>query len=147
MCDGSQQDIAEFIEIMLEELEKELSEISFDAAHLLQKFYGTKIEEKTFLETAKGCCLKCGYYPLTHETPFKMMKLYVQNNTTRISLIDLIEQNYSGRSNRLKMRCSQCNDENKEAVANTRVSKSPSFLLVSLNKFPQYNCRKISSIV
>ena len=53
LCDGSQRDIAEFIEIMLEELEKELSEISFDAAHLLQRFYGTQIEEKHFFRQLK----------------------------------------------------------------------------------------------
>ena len=148
LCDGSHQDILEFIETFLDELEKELAEVSSEAISVLDGFCGTETEQKKFLETPKGCCQKCGYIPITHSELFKSMKLFVKDGTHRISLNDLIEQNYSEQLNILKMKCSKCNDNTiKDATSSRLVSKSPQFLLVSLIKFQAYNGRKVNMIV
>ena len=143
LCDGSQQDIVEFIEILLRELEKELSPVM----GLLSKFWGKEVHKKRFLEAKDGSCHKCGQYPMSSEQSFCSMKLYVKEGQRRISLQNLVMQNQLDQKHCLEMRCSYCNDGIKVAANEIEVIEYPDNLLITLMKFPRFNEKKLGTIV
>ena len=77
MSDGSQQDIMEFQDLLLNVIETELIMIDDLAGlRLINQFYGKERNEKKFLNTRNGEC-KQGHITRTEEENFKMIKLTV----------------------------------------------------------------------
>jgi ubiquitin C-terminal hydrolase len=74
MSDGSQQDIMEFQDLLLNVIETELIMIDDLAGlRLINQFYGKERNEKKFVNTRNGEC-KQGHITRTEEENFKMIK-------------------------------------------------------------------------
>ena len=66
ICNGTQQDMEEFHRLLLEVLEKELSQVGFAAARFINKYYGREGNMKKFLNTMDGKCSE-GHMARTEE--------------------------------------------------------------------------------
>ena len=93
LCDGSKQDILEFHQTLLQELERELAMVNHEALGVLNRFWGKEINKKKFLTTREGFCKECRRFPGTVEESFNFLKLHVIATEMVLSLNSMIQNN------------------------------------------------------
>ena len=148
LCDGSQQDILEFHQTLLQELEKELTMVNPEASRFLSRFWGREANAKKFLSTKEGFCKDCRRFPRREEEDFNVLQLHVIGTERILSLDSLIQNKYSEDADTIKMRCGNCpSSKVREVVSKTSVLKSPDFLYIQLLRFPHFDQPKVETII
>ena len=94
-CDGSQQDLSEFLRALLLELEKELSLVSPDAMRILNRFWGKEQNTRRFLTTREGFCNICKGFPNAKIENFNILKLHPMQTENVITLDSLMQNRYT----------------------------------------------------
>ena len=147
-CEGSQEDLSEFLRVLLLELEKELSLISQDAMRILNKFWGKEQKTRRFLTTREGFCNICKQYPNAETENFNIMKLDPMQTQNVLTLDSLIQNKYTEGTESIQMRCSNCpNSKNRDCAQKTNIVESPDYLFVQLWRFSHFGGPKIDTIV
>ena len=95
ICDGSQQDITDFIRLLLEQIEAELTELDGPQALFINNFWGREHKIKKFADSSDGKCSKCGNLPRKEREDFNMLKLKVIKTNQELSLSSMVENSYS----------------------------------------------------
>ena len=158
MSDGSQQDIMEFHNLLLNVIEEELLiGGDLDGLRLMNKFSGKEKNEKKFINTTLGACKK-GHFARTEEENFKVIKLTVPASSKEISLNNMIYNHYSEHTNKLSMKCSECCNHKKncpqkgncklmEATSQKCLISNPAYLYIQLQRFANHQSLKVETRV
>ena len=106
--DGSQQDMFEFLQTLLVELEKELEMVSPDAIRILKQFYGREQITRKFQTTKEGFCNNCKAFPNKRSESFNIVKINPIDTQNVLSLDRLVQNKYTEAAGTLMMKCSNC---------------------------------------
>ena len=158
ICNGSQQDIIVFIQLLLQQLEVELSELDGPQSLFINNFWGREHVIKKFTCSLDGTCARCGNLPRTEGEDFSILKLNMSNTNQHISLSALVENSYSEGTDVFKMKCSDCcphsrncpltgNCEQRNAVDQKLLFRSPKFLFIQLLRFKHSSIFKTNTVV
>ena len=158
MCSGSQQDITDFLRLLLQQIEIELSELDGPQTLFINKFWGREHVVKKFLDSSDGKCVKCGKLPRQEREDFNMLKINVIKTSQYLSLNDLIVNYFSEGSDTFKMKCSECcphlrkcplTDACKlrDTVDQKLLFRTPKYLFIQLLRFDHYRAYKNNTII
>ena len=75
ISNGTQQDIVDFLRLLLQQIEIELSELDGPHALFINKFWGREHIVKKFANTTGGKCSECGNLPRQENEDFNILKL------------------------------------------------------------------------
>ena len=154
--DGTQQDTVEFLTILLQEVEEEISVNNWEAKVVIQEFWGTEKKEKRFVNRT-GICSKCKSSPRDEVERFQVLQLDIPNTSRVISLNGVIETYFSESSDDAKMKCSCCTHKSncpetgvckpKGFVSKRVLVNSPDILVVQINRYLDLSGSKIKTTV
>ena len=158
ICNGSQQDITLFIRLLLQEIEKELTELDGPNALFINKFWGSEHVIRKFVNTSDGTCSRCGKLPRSENEDFNMLKLESLNTNQSISLSTMIQNSFLEGAEIFKMKCSECcphqggcpltgNCQPKNAVDHRLLNRTPDFLFIHLLRFSNFSNLKTKTHV
>ena len=158
ICNGSQQDITLFIRLLLQEIEKELTELDGPNALFINKFWGSEHVIRKFVNTSDGTCSRCGKLPRSENEDFNMLKLESLNTNQSISLSTMIQNSFLEGAEIFKMKCSECcphqggcpltgNCQPKNAVDHRLLNRTPYFLFIHLLRFSNFSNLKTKTHV
>ena len=105
---GTQQDITDFLRLLLQQIEIELSELDGPQALFINKFWGREHILKFFANTTDGKCTTCGALPRQESEDFNILKLEILKTTNNLSLSAMIQNCFSEGTETFKMKCRQC---------------------------------------
>ena len=155
---GRQQDVTDFLRLLLQQIELELAELDGPQALFTNKFWGREHIVKKFANSSDGKCSSCFKLPRQESEDFNIMKLDVINTNNTLSLNSMIENSFSEGTEVFKMKCSECcphltkcpltgNCRLKNAIDQKLLFRSPEFLFIQLLRFEQFNTHKTNTIV
>lgn len=158
ICSGRQQDVTDFLRLLLKQIEIELAELDGPQALFINKFWGREHIVKKFANGYDGKCTACGNLPRKENEDFNIMKLEVINTNTPLSLNSIIENSFSEGTDVFKMKCSECcphlvkcpltgNCRLKNAVDQKQLFRTPSFLFIQLLRFEHFSSFKTKTTV
>ena len=107
ICDGVQQDLAEFHTLLLRCIEVELNSVGGQQAGFVSMFKGKEQNQKRILHTEGGCCPK-GHMARTEEEVFQIIKVDVPYTNQALSLNNMVNNHYAESPTTFVMRCSEC---------------------------------------
>jgi hypothetical protein len=105
---GSQQDIIDFLRLLFQQIEIELSELDGPQALFINKFWGREHVVKIFANSTDGKCTACGKLPRQENEDFNILKIEVLNTNNHLSLSAMIHNSFSEGTETFKMKCSEC---------------------------------------
>ena len=158
ICNGSQQDITLFIRLLLQQIEKELTELDGPNALFMNKFWGREHIIKKFINNSEGTCRRCGKLPRSESEDFNFLKVETINTNMSISLSKMIQNSFSERSDIFKMKCSECcphpgvcpltgNCQPENAADQKQLIKTPDFLFIHVLRFSNFSQYKIKTLI
>ena len=150
ICNGSQQDITLFLRLLLQQIEKELTELDGPHALFINRFWGREHVIKKFVNSSDGTCSRCGKLPRSETEDFNMLKLESVNTNQPISLSTMIHNSFLEGVEIFKMKCSECcphqgvcpltgNCQPKNAVDQKQLDRTPDFLFIHLLRFSNFS--------
>ena len=156
--DGTQQDISEFLLTLLQEVEKEISELSWEAKIVLQEFVGKEQTKKKYLNNIDGTCGKCKKLPRVEEENFNLLQINIPDTAIVLPLSRLVSGHFQESSNIFQMSCSNCCPHSsncpktgackqKEVVSQKFLLKGPDILIIQVNRFSDNLQRKIKTTI
>ena len=89
ISNGTQQDITDLVRLLLQQMEKELSNMDGAAGIFITKFWGKENATKKFVNDNAGKCIKCNKVPREEQENFNILKLHVLQTTRNLSLTSL----------------------------------------------------------
>ena len=155
--DGMQQDLEEFHRMILEMLEKELSNAGLPASMFVKKFWGRQQERKKFVDSKEGLCNK-GHQPRIEEENFMTIKLDVPSTHLQISLNDMMHNYFSEGTSLILMKCSDCCKHSRDCPQNgdcklkgatikRNLVTAPTYLYIQLLRFSNFQSPKTETKV
>ena len=158
LADGRQQDMEEFLRIVLSELKREVRDDDGLITPILENFWGKEVTLRKFVDTEDGRCVRCQMYPSYSEDKFLTLKIQVPESYYNINLSHLVANYYSENTDQLILRCGTCCTHQSNcpqtesckpynATTQQRLSKSPKYLVVQLMRFGLFGDAKIQTCV
>ena len=156
--DGTQQDILDFLFTLLIEVDKEISDLNWEAKVLIKEFWGRDRVEKKFLNKKDGKCNKCQSLPRVEEEDFNHLQLNIPDTMMVIPLSRLVESYFQESSDTFQMSCSNCcshgsgcthtgNCKMKDVVSQKMLVKGPDNLVVQINRFSGAGTNRIKTTI
>ena len=157
ICDGIQQDMEEFTRLLLDQIEDELSAVSYMSSRIMNKFWGKEKNRRLFMNAPNGTC-KQGHVPRTEEERFRTIRLPVPDTSRELSLNNMIHNHFAENTDTIKMKCSDCcqhsrdcpqtgNCRQMDASTQKCLIETPTFLFIQLLRFDHHINAKIESTV
>ena len=150
MADGEQEDMAEFLNLMLVEMGKELDSLKLSHTVLDNLMSRDKIVKKFLSEQETGVCPNCHHVPAEKYDNFNILRLPVpdikrQSRSKRCTVSELISQHYAEKE-QPGMKCPNCCKHEKNCpltgkcapmsyIEQRALIKSPNILIVQLMRF------------
>lgn len=155
MASGEQQDVAEFLNLMLVEIGKELDSLKISQTLLDNLMSRDKIVKKFLHGQESGVCPNCQHVPAEKYDNFNILHLPVPDPTTRLSqskkydLSELISKHYFQKE-QPGMKCPNCCKHEKNCpltgvctpmsyTEQNVLIKSPNVLIVQLMRFDPHD--------
>ena len=157
LCDGSQQDVMEFHNILMTVIRKEMEKGNDNSGLILMdKFIGkTKFERKFAGENGK---CKYGHIPVPTEDSIGEIILKLPDTIEELSLTKMIWENYTADEEKIIMKCNECCPHKSlcpqtgkcqpvEAYCRKTLITAPKYLYIHLLRFPNHLSKRMKNKV